>query len=128
DSMPVEISNNGGTSWTLLENITQNNGAWTKRSWRVRDFITPTNNMRVRFVARDLNTGSLVEAGVDDFRVIDVDCTPNNPADLNGDGAVNGADLTILLGAWGSTNAAYDLDGSGTVSGGDLAILLGAWG
>jgi len=128
DSMPVEISNNGGTSWTLLENITQNNGAWTKRSWRVRDFITPTNNMRVRFVARDLNTGSLVEAGVDDFRVIDVDCTPSNPADLNNDGAVNGADLTILLGAWGSSNAAYDLDGSGTVSGGDLAILLGSWG
>ncbi|MFZ9881038.1 MAG: hypothetical protein ACO3QC_06520, partial [Phycisphaerales bacterium] len=128
DSMPVEISNNGGTSWTLLENVTQNNGAWTKRSWRVRDFIAPTSNMRVRFVARDLNTGSLVEAGVDDFRVIDVDCTPSNPADLDGDGNVNGADLTILLGAWGSSNAAYDLDGSGSVDGGDLAVLLGSWG
>ncbi|MFM7052447.1 MAG: choice-of-anchor B family protein, partial [Planctomycetota bacterium] len=127
DSMPVEISNNGGTSWVALETISVNPGAWTKRSWRVRDFIAPTASMRVRFIARDLGTGSLVEAGIDDFRVIDIDCTAAIPGDLNNDGIVNGADLTILLGAWGTSNPAYDLDGSGTVSGGDLAILLGAW-
>ncbi len=46
--------------------------------------------------------------------------------DLNGDGAVNGADLAMLLGAWGGAGAA-DLDGSGAVDGGDLAIMLGAW-
>ena len=50
------------------------------------------------------------------------------PADVNGDGVVDGADLTQLLGAWGTDDARYDLDGSGQVDGGDLTILLGAWG
>lgn len=49
--------------------------------------------------------------------------------DLNGDGLVNGMDLALLLGAWGScTGCAADLDGSGSVNGMDLAILLGQWG
>lgn len=49
------------------------------------------------------------------------------PADLNGDGEVNGADLGILLAAWGGGGAA-DINGSGTVDGADLGILLAAWG
>lgn len=48
------------------------------------------------------------------------------PADLNGDGTVDGADLGTLLGAWGGASFA-DLDGSGLVDGADLGILLGAW-
>ncbi len=50
-----------------------------------------------------------------------------DPADLDGDGAVGGADLAILLSAWGGPGPA-DLDGDGVVGGADLAILLGAWG
>ncbi|HMN97125.1 MAG TPA: hypothetical protein PKC43_11665 [Phycisphaerales bacterium] len=46
--------------------------------------------------------------------------------DLNGDGIVNGADLGILLGAWGGSGAA-DLDDNGVVDGADLGLLLGAW-
>jgi hypothetical protein len=49
---------------------------------------------------------------------------PTGP-DLNGDGRIDGADLAILLGAWGT--AAADLTDDGTTSGADLAILLGAW-
>jgi hypothetical protein len=47
--------------------------------------------------------------------------------DLDGSGTVDGADLGLLLGAWGGPGAA-DLDGSGTVDGADLGLLLGAWG
>ncbi len=47
--------------------------------------------------------------------------------DLNGDGSVNGADLAILLGAWGTSDPAADLDQNGGVDGADLAMLLGAW-
>ncbi len=46
-------------------------------------------------------------------------------ADLNGDGVVDGADLAILLGAWGTP--ACDLDGNGVVDGADLGIVLGKW-
>lgn len=51
---------------------------------------------------------------------------PANPADLDGNGVVNGADLGILLGAWNQSGAT-DLSGDGTTSGADLGILLGNW-
>lgn len=56
-----------------------------------------------------------------------IELTPSNPADINGDGAVNGADLAMLLGNWGGSGAG-DLDGNGFVNGADLATLLGNWG
>jgi hypothetical protein len=51
-----------------------------------------------------------------------------NPADLNGDGAVDGVDLTILLAAYGSSRAGPDINGDGIVDGFDLAALLAAYG
>jgi hypothetical protein len=53
--------------------------------------------------------------------------TGGNPADLNGDGRVDGADLGLLLAAWG-TPGPTDLDGSGSTDGADLGILLTNWG
>jgi len=50
------------------------------------------------------------------------------PADLNGDGVVDGADLGALLNAWGTNDPAADLSGDGVVDGADLGILLNAWG
>ena len=52
---------------------------------------------------------------------------PSNPADLNGDQLVNGADLTILLSNWGGSGGG-DINGDGIVGGTDLAALLAAWG
>ena len=47
--------------------------------------------------------------------------------DLNGDGIVDGADLSILLGDWGTFPSMSDLNGDGFVDGADLTILLGNW-
>jgi hypothetical protein len=47
--------------------------------------------------------------------------------DLNGDGEVNGADLGLLLSAWGTSEAAADINGDGTVDGEDLGLLLAGW-
>jgi hypothetical protein len=56
------------------------------------------------------------------------ECQAPSP-DLNGDGAVNAADLAILLNAWGAcSGCAEDLDGNGAVGAADLAVLLNAWG
>lgn len=51
----------------------------------------------------------------------------NCPADLDGDGSVNGADLGLLLAAWAQPSPG-DLDFNGTVDGADLGLLLAAWG
>lgn len=48
--------------------------------------------------------------------------------DLDGSNDITGADMGILLGAWGTGNEQADLDTNGIVDAADLAILLGAWG
>jgi hypothetical protein len=52
---------------------------------------------------------------------------PPCPADLDGSGAVDAADLAALLNGWGGSGAA-DLDGNGLVDAADLASMLNAWG
>ncbi len=51
---------------------------------------------------------------------------PACPWDLDGDGQVNSADLTILLGAWAAGTAGGDIDGDGDTDSADLTRLLGA--
>jgi hypothetical protein len=51
----------------------------------------------------------------------------NCAADIDGDGTVNGMDLTLVLAGWGSGGSS-DVDGDGTTSGPDLAAVLAAWG
>jgi predicted dienelactone hydrolase len=52
-----------------------------------------------------------------------------NPADLDGNGMVDAADLAALLNAWGPcAGCPADLDGSGSVDAADLAAMLNAWG
>jgi hypothetical protein len=53
---------------------------------------------------------------------------PGLVGDLDGNGVVDAADLSILLGAWGTKGASVaDLDGNGIVDAADLSVLLGAW-
>ena len=54
-------------------------------------------------------------------------CGSNCPADIDGDGSVNAADLSALLGNWGNSGAG-DVDGDGFVNAADLSLLLSAWG
>lgn len=67
DWFAVLISNNDGATWTAVDTthgpIAQK---WTEYTIRVADFVTPTDKVRVRFVAADLAPEDIVEAGVDD--------------------------------------------------------------
>ncbi|MCA9286014.1 MAG: hypothetical protein KDA22_12395 [Phycisphaerales bacterium] len=57
-------------------------------------------------------------------------CLPHCDGDLNGDGTVDGADLGLLLGAWGPCleDCPADLNHDDEVDGADLGLLLGLWG
>jgi len=91
-----------------------------------------------------LNDESAANAGaayIFDISLGSVDCNHNDVpdaceaevcdlclGDLNCDGAVNGADLALLLGMWGSCDdCLFDINADGIVDGADLAILLGSW-
>ncbi|MFM7135348.1 MAG: di-heme oxidoredictase family protein [Planctomycetota bacterium] len=62
-----------------------------------------------------------------DFDGVPDDCAGSPcPADLDGNGTVNAADLASMLNGWGTP--AYDLTGDGTTNAADLAQLLNGWG
>jgi hypothetical protein len=69
DKMTVTISNNNGVTFPeTLEVVTENQVGWVTKQFVVNHYITPSSQMKVRFEASDLGSGSLVEAGVDDFQ------------------------------------------------------------
>ena len=76
----------------------------------------------------DIADGSLVDADGDG--VPDCCASPRGcgtcAADFDGDGLINAADLTILLGGWEGPDG--DLTGDGVTGPADLTVLLGAWG
>jgi hypothetical protein len=68
DPWKVEISNNGGTSWVTVENTLETDQSWRRVMFFISDYVTPTSNMKLRFVATDdAVLPSLVEGAVDDF-------------------------------------------------------------
>lgn len=75
----------------------------------------------------DLLLGTSIDA--DNDGIPDECLSTPCPGDLNGDSVVNGADLGLLLSAWGTCpGCPSDLNGDLTVNGADLGLLLSAWG
>jgi len=71
------------------------------------------------------NSSNLAEAVV---VPVTTNACASKPADLNGDGAVNLTDLSILLNYYGTTTTSADINKDGTVNIIDLSLLLSAYG
>ncbi|MSR17765.1 MAG: hypothetical protein EXS00_01120 [Phycisphaerales bacterium] len=83
---------------------------------------------------RFVDVPGIIDTGVGTPPMVDRGCyekqVPPPPpciADLSSDGAVNGLDLALLLGQWGSVGSG-DINGDGSIDGGDLGMMLAAWG
>ena len=78
DVFEVEISNDNGTTWVDLETLgptgADSIGGWIFTSFIVSDFVTPTAQMQVRFIASDIVEPSIVEAGVDGVKIDLLEC------------------------------------------------------
>jgi hypothetical protein len=75
DLWTVDVSNDGGTNWVTAESTTQTipdplDPAWTTNEINVVTLFGTPNQVRLRFRARDTGTASVVEAGVDEIRVM----------------------------------------------------------
>ena len=76
----------------------------------------------------------MTEGQLDHCTLLTVLGQPQNepgPGDANGDGRVDGSDVTILAGSWqilsGATWEMGDFNGDGKVDGSDVTILAGSW-
>ncbi len=66
DPFTVDVSTDGGSTWTNLETVTTGTDSWAQVQIPLAGVVTPTSTMRLRFVAADPPPDTYVEAGVDD--------------------------------------------------------------
>ena len=133
DTLRVKVSNDDGATWVLVERL-YSREEWTYRQFRVSDFVTPTDQVRIKFVVSDLPPSSLVEGLIDDVTVAILNCLPAGecPEDITRDGDIDLADLSQLLANYGltggATHADGDIDADGDVDLSDLSTLLSVYG
>ena len=128
DSLKTYISNNNGSSWTLVEQTGGTGSAWETVQFTIGSFIEPTDQVRIAFTTEDADPPSIVEAGIDNFQLEIITCGSDCLGDLNSDGTVNVTDLLAIIAAWGTNDPSADVDGDGTVAVGDLLVSIGNWG
>ncbi len=76
DTLKVEISNSNNTVLVKSFGPASSSSSWSGYSFRVKDLIQLSSNMKVHFTASDgQQTGHLVEAGIDQFQVTDSGAT-----------------------------------------------------
>jgi hypothetical protein len=89
DVFRVWISNDGGANWHLVETVgpdgPEAGGGWFYHEFFANEFVVPSQQMKMRFVAEDVNESSLVEAAIDDFEVIEYRCSLSGDFDDDGD-------------------------------------------
>ena len=136
DIFVVDISNNNGQSWVNLETVGPSgfevSGGWFQKSFLISDFVTPTDQMRIRFQASDLGDGSVVEAGVDGVHIQLIECPEDEVllGDVNMDGLVNLLDVQpfINLISTSEYQEEADLNGDGAVNLLDVQLFIEALG
>ncbi len=83
DVFIIDISNDGGTNWTNVETVgpggAEVGGGWILHEFTVSDFVAPTSQIQVRFIATDNGSGSIIEAAIDDFDITAPECVVATP-------------------------------------------------
>jgi len=94
-----------GFNWATIESTNVSDRNWTQMSFDIGSYVTLTDQFEVYFIASDLDPGSLVEAGVDDFLIVDCssggDTTPPSVTVLDPDGG------EVIVGGGTSTYPIY---------------------
>jgi len=107
DVWEVQASNNGGSTWVTLDRTRQGDRQWRTRQVRITDAFIPSDQVRFRFVVGDEGLPSLVEAAIDEVRLLSL----FGFSDADGDGLPDGADN--CPGVSNHTQQDDDVDGVG---------------
>jgi hypothetical protein len=95
DRLDVEVSNDDGASWVLIE-IVPDTAGWIDREIDLAAYITPTAEVKVRFSATDNPNNSITEAAIDAVEIFELTCGAPATGDHDGDGDVDLYDYTWL--------------------------------
>jgi len=120
---PVDLDGNG----VFDDDAFIGRGDATMDAFRPDDIFLTDDGMLYFFCSlRNAAGEDLGSFGTGGDAFLRIDLGPECPADFDGDGDVDTADLLFLLGAWGTPDG--DVDGDGDTDTADLLALLGAWG
>ncbi len=122
DIFTVRISDDGGATWSTLEEVgpsgPEAGGGWYTVQFDLASVpgIDPSDQLRLAFEAADTGDGSVVEAGIDGVSISSIDCE-DCVGDLDGNGTVDVEDILAVIAGYGDL---YTVD--------DVLIVLGAFG
>ncbi len=133
DAITIDVSSDDGASWVNVETTFDPTNGWEERTIDLQAFVPLTDQVRFRITATDSPNDSILELGLDAFRIEAVACV-DTPCvgDANGDRLVNADDLLVVLGAFGARvsggPAEGDMNEDTQVNADDLLLVLGAFG
>jgi len=132
DRLDIEISNDGGESWVLIESVPDTEG-WVERSMRISDFVMPSSQIKVRFSAADVPNNSIDEAALDSLLVTKFACESDlGDGDFDLDGDVDLSDFASFQACFDRTSVGGcepgDMEGNGVVDIEDFVLFAGAMG
>jgi hypothetical protein len=100
DRLNVEISDDDGASWHLVESVSHLEG-WYYQSIDVTDYVELTDQIRMRFSVQDNPNNSVTEAAIDAVRIIELACYETGDGDFDGDTDVDLSDFGAFQGCYG---------------------------
>lgn len=128
DNLRVELSDDNGASWVLVESVPDTPGGWARVSVGVGEHVGLTDGVRVRFTVQDTPNDSVTESGVDDLRIVEASCGPGcSAADLNADGDIDLDDVDAFVGAFLGGSLGADVDGNGSLDLDDVDAFVAAF-
>ncbi len=132
DRLVVELSDDGGSTWTLVESVGWWGGepTWVPVTVHVSDYVSLTDQLKVRFTVADNPNNSVTEAGIDAVEVVDISCSMGADGDYDFDGDVDVADFAGFARcmdgpADGTCGLAFDFDEDGQITLADYAPFAG---
>ena len=95
DYFYLEVSNDGGGSWTVLNHVPGSDistNSWSNLVFYIQDYLPLSATMQIRFrVADGTATGDLIEAAIDDISIVGyADCTTQSGDLIFADGFESG--------------------------------------
>ena len=133
DVMLVELSNNFGSTWSIVESV-PNSVGWQFRYVKVSDVVPPSSITRIRFGVADEPNNSRTEAAIDAVHVFDAVCPAAGACrkgDINLDGRIDGRDMiefVSILTTGGepgtAAHCAADINGDSVLTLDDAALFV----
>ncbi len=129
DEWAVEGSTDAGNNWTRLRTSVSVSPLWRSDTILVGQEIAASSTMRFRFIANDVGTQNVIEAGLDNVQITRFVCddTTGCVPDFTGDGELDFFDISAFLSAFGSGSLSADMNNDGALDFFDISAFIAAF-